>query len=49
MQKYEVIICGAGISGLSAGIGLIQKGLDPEKFLILESEVDVEEMLSQDE
>ena len=37
MQKYEVIICGAGISGLSAGIGLIQKGLNPEKFLILES------------
>lgn len=37
MQKYEVIVCGAGISGLSAGIGLTQKGLNPEKFLILES------------
>ena len=37
MRKYDVVICGAGISGLSTGIRLIKKGLDPRKLLILES------------
>ena len=37
MQKYDVVICGAGISGLSTGVSLIKKGLDPRKLLILES------------
>ena len=37
MQKFDVVICGAGISGLSTGISLLKEGLDPRKLLILES------------
>ncbi len=37
MQEYEVVICGAGISGLSTGASLVRKGLDPKKLLIVES------------
>ena len=37
MKEYEVVICGAGISGLSTAVSLVKKGLDSKKLLILES------------
>ena len=37
MKEYKVVICGAGISGLSTGFWLVKNGLDPKDLLILES------------
>ncbi len=37
MKEYEVVICGAGISGLSTAVSLVKKGLDSKQLLILES------------